>query len=62
MKESGYVDDFAYATKEVHETVRKTLAENTMKHKAKVDETRRKVEFNVGDLVMVHLKKSRLKK
>ena len=48
--------------KEVHETVRKTLIENTMKHKAKVDESRRVVEFNVGDLFMVYLNQSRMKK
>ena len=58
VKKSGYNDDFVYAMKEVHEIVRKTLAENTMKHKAKVDETRREVECNVGDLIMVHLNKS----
>lgn len=62
VKESGYADDFAYAMKEVHETVRKTLTKNTMKHKEKVDESRRVVGFSIGDLVMVHINKSILKK
>lgn len=47
---------------EIHEIVRKTLIENTIKHKAKVDESRRTIDFNVGDLVMVHLNKSRFQK
>ena len=59
MKESVYDDDFTYAMKEVHETVRKTLTENTMIHKEKVYDSTRTVEFNIGDLVMVHLNKSR---
>lgn len=33
-----------------------------MKHKTKVDEHRKEVQFNVGDLVMVHLNKDRLQK
>ena len=62
LKENGYDDDFAYAMQEIHEIVRKTMIENTMKHKEKVDESRKIVEFNIGGLVMVHINKSRLQK
>ena len=41
VKGSGYANDFSYAMQEIHDTVRKTLAENNMKYKTKVDEHRR---------------------
>lgn len=57
---SGYVEDFAQSMKEVHELVKQALMENTSKHKQKVDERRTNLQFQVGDLVMVHLNKARL--
>lgn len=59
---SGYAEDFSQSMKEVHESVRQALKENTSKTKQKVDEKRRNLQFQVGDLVMVHLKKERLQK
>lgn len=57
---SGYAEDFAQSMKEVHETVRKTLLDNTEKLKQKLDASKREVQFQAGDLVMVHLNKQRL--
>jgi hypothetical protein len=59
---SAYVDDFSQSMKEVHEQVKKQLQEATQKLKEKVDERRKDLQFAVGDLVMVHLNKSRLQK
>ena len=59
---SGHADDFAQSMKEVHDQVKRTLVEANQKLKEKVDEGRREVQFQVGDLVMVHLNKARLQK
>ena len=56
-KRSGHAEEFAQAMVEVHEHVRKTLQQNTLKVKAKVDLKRRNVQFQVGNMVMVHLNK-----
>ena len=56
-KRSGYAEEFAEAMVEVHEQVKKILQQNSLRVKAKVDLKRRNVQFQVGDLVMVHLKK-----
>lgn len=48
--------------KEVHDAVKKTIMENTAHTKKKVDERKRDVQFQVGDLVMVHLNKERMQK
>lgn len=57
----GYAEDFAQSMKEVHESVKHALMESTSKIKKKVDERRKNLQFQVGDLIMVHLKKARLK-
>lgn len=57
---SGYAKDFSQSMKEVHESVTQALKENTSKIKQKVDEMRRNIQFQVGDLVMVHLNNARL--
>lgn len=59
---SGHADDFAQSMREVHEQVKKSLIEATQRLKTKVDERRRDLQFEVGDLVMVHLNKARLQK
>lgn len=57
---SGYVEDFAQSIKEIDESVKQALNDNTTKIKQKVDERRKNLQFQVGDLVMVHLNKARL--
>ena len=42
--------------------MKKTIIEATHKLKAKVDVSRRDVQFEVGDYFLVHLNKSRLQK
>lgn len=57
---SGYDEDFAQSMKEIHESVKQTLKDNTTKIKQKVDERRKNLQFQVGDIFMVHLNKARL--
>ena len=45
--------------KNIHEEVRKNITKMNAQYKAKVDEKRRHKEFQVGDEVMVHLRKER---
>ncbi|XP_057855213.2 uncharacterized protein LOC131064902 [Cryptomeria japonica] len=56
-KRSAHVEEFVEAMLEVHKHVRKTLQQNSLKVKAKPDLKRRNVQFQVGDLVIVHLNK-----
>lgn len=57
---SGYAEDFTQSMKEIHESVKQELKDNTTKIKQKVDERRKKLQLQVGDIVMVHLNKERL--
>jgi len=59
-KRSGYADSFAEAMKKIHQQVRDTLHQNSQKIKARVDQRRRDVQYQIGDMVMVHLNKNRL--
>ena len=59
-KRSGHAEEFAEAMVEVHEHVKQILQQNSSKVKAKADLKRRNVQFQVGNLVMVHLNKYRL--
>ena len=57
---SGHAEDFSQTMKEIQEKVKKTITEATHKLKAKVDMSRKDLQFAVSDYVMVHLNKSRL--
>ena len=61
-KGSGYVEDFFLSMKEVHDLVRKTLQKSNQKITQRVDEKKKDLKFQVGDLVMVYLNKERLQK
>lgn len=52
---NGHVDDFSQLMKEVHDQVKKTLGDTNQKLRAKRDEGRKDLQFEVGDLVMVFL-------
>jgi hypothetical protein len=56
---SAEAEDFAEHLKNIHEEVRKHIARMNAQYKAKADERRRHKEFQVGDEVMVHLRKER---
>ncbi|XP_057830537.2 uncharacterized protein LOC131041440 [Cryptomeria japonica] len=51
--------DFAEHIRNIHEEVRKHINERNLQYKAKANQKRRHKEFQVGDEVMVHLRKER---
>lgn len=61
-KRSGDANEFTEAMKEVHQQVKDTLQQSIQKVKARVDQRRRDVHYQVGDMVMVHLNKDKLLK
>ena len=54
-------EEFASEIKEIHEQVKKQL-QNSNIYKNKADFSRREVNFEVGDLVLAHLRKERFPK
>lgn len=50
----------AHSMKEVHDQVRQALQDTSQKVKARVDATKRDVQFPIGDYLMVHLNNARL--
>lgn len=56
---SVVVEDFAVYIQELHKEVRESLEKSAKKYKENADVQRRVQEFQVGDLVMTHLRKER---
>ena len=56
-KQSADVEDFATAMQMLHEQVKGKLQDSSQKCKQKTDLKRREVHFEVGDLVLAHLRK-----
>ena len=54
---SAEAEDFAKHLKHIHEEVRKHIIKMNTQYKTKVDVKRRYKEFQIGDDVMVHLRK-----
>lgn len=61
-KPSALADDFVNVMKDIQDQVKVKLQHSNSKYKTHADKRRKDVTFNVGDLVMVHLKKERLPK
>ena len=49
--------EFSIAMQELHEEVKQKLQNSSLKYKARVDLKRREVNFEVGYLVLAHLRK-----
>lgn len=56
---SGEADERAKFIKQIHEQVRSKILKQTEKYKRQVDKQRKKVVFNDGDLVWIHLRRER---
>ena len=56
-KRSADGEEFVDAIHELHEEVKQKLKSKSLKYKARVDLKRMEVNFEEGELVMVHLKK-----
>ena len=52
-------ESFATTINEIHEQVKQKLQDNNYKYKLRADVKRREVNFEVGDLVLAHLRKER---
>ena len=52
-------ESFATTINEIHEQVKQKLQDNNYKYKLRANVRRREVNFEVGDLVLAHLRKER---
>ena len=55
-------EDFASEMQAIHEQVKQKLQDSNIKYKTRADMRRREVNFEVGDLVLSHLRKERFPK
>jgi hypothetical protein len=53
-------EDFTNAMKELHSQVKERLQNSSQEYKHRVDQHRRQIQFEVGDLILAHLRKERL--
>jgi hypothetical protein len=52
-------EEFIEAMKEIHSQVKERLQNSSQEYKHRADQHRRQLQFEVGDLVLVHLRKER---
>ena len=55
-------EDFAEAMKELHNQVKERLHNSSQEYKRRADQHRRQLQFEVGDLILAHLRKERFLK
>lgn len=55
-------EDFARAINNLHEQVKLKLQDSSQRYKQKIDFKMKEVQFNIGDLVLTHLRKERFPK
>jgi hypothetical protein len=53
------VEDFAIEMQELHNQIKEQLQRRNNKYKHRADKIRRKLQFEVGDQVLAHLRKER---
>jgi hypothetical protein len=56
---SASAEEFAEAMKELHGQVKERLLKSNQEYKRRADQHRRQLQFEVGDLVLAHLRKER---
>jgi hypothetical protein len=56
---SASAEEFAEALKELHSRVKQRLMDSNQEYKRREDQHRRQLQFEVGDLVLAHLRKER---
>jgi hypothetical protein len=56
---SASAEEFAEAMKELHSKVKQRLQDSNQEYKCRADQHRRQLQFEVGDLVLAHLRKER---
>jgi hypothetical protein len=56
---SASAEDFVEAMKELHSQVKERLQNSSQEYKRREDQHRRQLQFEVGDLILAHLRKER---
>jgi hypothetical protein len=56
---SASEEDFAEGMKELHNWVKERLQNSSQEYKRRADQHRRELQFEVGDLILAHLRKER---
>jgi hypothetical protein len=56
---SARAEEFTKAMKELHSQVKERLLKSSQEYKRRADQHRRQLQFEVGDLVLAHLRKER---
>jgi hypothetical protein len=56
---SASAEDFAEEMKELHSQVKEHLQNSSQEYKRRADQHRRQLQFEVGDLILAHLRKER---
>ena len=56
---SASAEDFVEGMKELHSQVKERLQSSSQEYKRRADQHRRELQFKVGDLILVHLRKER---
>jgi hypothetical protein len=56
---SARAEEFAEAMKELHAQVKKRLQKTNQEYKRRADQKRKQLQFEVGDMVLAHLRKER---
>jgi hypothetical protein len=59
MTKRDNTEEFARAMEELHSRVKERLLESNQEYKRRADHHRRQLQFEVGDLVLAHLRKER---
>jgi hypothetical protein len=55
-------EDFAAEMQKLHNQIKEKLQNNGREYKCRVDQHRRKLQFEVGDQVLAHLKEGKVPK
>jgi hypothetical protein len=56
---SASAEDFAEGMKELHSQIKERLQSSNQEYKRRADQHRRELQFEVGDLILAHLRKER---
>jgi hypothetical protein len=59
---SASAEDFSEAMKEIHSQVKERLQNSSQEYKCRAYQHRRRIQFEVGDLILAHLRKERFPK
>jgi hypothetical protein len=59
---SASAEDFAEEMKELHSQVKERLQNSSQEYKCRADQHKRQLQFEVGDLILAHLRKERFPK